>query len=618
VAVYDVPGARPRETRRLYMEEESPALGEILSSIAGSFSLDSETATTMALQYDDADGDRMTLSAGSNSSADVDIMLKELQPPYKLHVMLPQEEFDSHAAVPDSFRGEEHAGVYCVCCHRNVVGFRYKCLVCPDYDICARCEAKATHPGHDMIRICLPRQYPAHFFTRIHRLYERLNHTSSGHAAVIATPPGMEPMAKDLIDDESDLSDSNMEILDYPEDANSAESAELPSIEELTRHMQDLTDADKSDADLVESPETVRETVESVVEVESSEVAEAERAETAHEAVTGNNEGAPVDTIQNLQEEIDKLLAPLCSESETTSERRRERETSSPAVAAEIIVERAIVETDAESDLSATVNGGKRERPSSAASSGSGGENQVSNSPCRSSGSGATPSKCPRTADEVSVELEFDAIVVEEVTEFTNESATDTTVEDGEESDDEEEEEEEEEDDDDDDEKTVVESVNSDELKEEDMIPSPKTRENRREEPDNMELRRALHRAGIDSSLVSSVMSPTIAKYANLKESLDETAPDKHKDTGPTIDVEKEMAAANAFSSSGHKGYFTSPYSANGRHSHLSPSVKVSDARDKMLAMGFSDEDGWLTQLITMKRGNIDEVLDVLAPVKKS
>ena len=59
-------------------------------------------------------------------------------PPYKLHVMLPQEEFDSHAAVPDSFRGEEHAGVYCVCCHRGVIGFRYKCLVCPDYDICAR------------------------------------------------------------------------------------------------------------------------------------------------------------------------------------------------------------------------------------------------------------------------------------------------------------------------------------------------------------------------------------------------------------------------------------------------------------------------------------------------
>ena len=60
------------------MEEESPSLGEILLRIAESFSLDSETATAMALQYDDADGDRMTLTAGSNSAADVDIMLKEL------------------------------------------------------------------------------------------------------------------------------------------------------------------------------------------------------------------------------------------------------------------------------------------------------------------------------------------------------------------------------------------------------------------------------------------------------------------------------------------------------------------------------------------------------------
>ena len=60
------------------------------------------------------------------------------QPPYKLHVTLPHEESEGQTAIPDSFVGEEHAGVYCVCCHRGVVGFRYKCLVCPDYDICAR------------------------------------------------------------------------------------------------------------------------------------------------------------------------------------------------------------------------------------------------------------------------------------------------------------------------------------------------------------------------------------------------------------------------------------------------------------------------------------------------
>ena len=95
----------------------------------------------------------------------------------------------------------------------------------------------------------------------------------------------------------------------------------------------------------------------------------------------------------------------------------------------------------------------------------------------------------------MSDELEFDAIVVEEVTEVTNESAADISFDDGEESDEEEEEEEE----DDDDEKTVVESVNSDELKEENMIPSPNPNENSREELDDLELKRALHRAGIDS-----------------------------------------------------------------------------------------------------------------------
>ena len=37
----------------------------------------------------------------------------------------------------------------------------------------------------------------------------------------------------------------------------------------------------------------------------------------------------------------------------------------------------------------------------------------------------------------------------------------------------------------------------------------------------------------------------------------------------------------------------------------------------QMKSMGFSDEGGWLTQLCSTKRGNIEEILDVLAPVKK-
>ena len=136
-------------------------------------------------------------------------------------------------------------------------------------------------------------------------------------------------MARDLIDDESDLSDSNMEILDYPgliriynqyflmspaifrsEDANNAENGGLPSIEELTRHMQDLTDADKGDADLIELAETAaKEPVGSdeVAVEEGSEVCGAEGTEHAPVAVPGNDEGAPIDTIQ-----VRTILRPPC------------------------------------------------------------------------------------------------------------------------------------------------------------------------------------------------------------------------------------------------------------------------------------------------------------------
>ena len=42
----------------------------------------------------------------------------------------------------------------------------------------------------------------------------------------------------------------------------------------------------------------------------------------------------------------------------------------------------------------------------------------------------------------------------------------------------------------------------------------------------------------------------------------------------------------------------------------------IIEAREQMISMGFSDDDGWLTQLLEMKNGNIEEVIDVLTPVK--
>ena len=61
----------------------------------------------------------------------------------------------------------------------------------------------------------------------------------------------------------------------------------------------------------------------------------------------------------------------------------------------------------------------------------------------------------------------------------------------------------------------------------------------------------------------------------------------------------------------------TSSTSNTGSSSTYDRNSKITEAVGQMKSMGFSDEGGWLTQLCSTKRGNIEQILDVLAPVKK-
>lgn len=51
----------------------------------------------------------------------------------------------------------EHVGVVCDGCDHGIFGTRFKCVVCPDYDLCMKCERKSIHNEHEMLRICTPR-----------------------------------------------------------------------------------------------------------------------------------------------------------------------------------------------------------------------------------------------------------------------------------------------------------------------------------------------------------------------------------------------------------------------------------------------------------------------------
>lgn len=50
-----------------------------------------------------------------------------------------------------------HWGVVCDGCSGPVIGVRYKCLVCDDYDLCSSCEGRGVHVDHNMVTITEPR-----------------------------------------------------------------------------------------------------------------------------------------------------------------------------------------------------------------------------------------------------------------------------------------------------------------------------------------------------------------------------------------------------------------------------------------------------------------------------
>ncbi|CAG0888363.1 unnamed protein product [Darwinula stevensoni] len=64
---------------------------------------------------------------------------------------------DLDATTGESLATEEHPGVMCDSCHQGVRGRRFKCLVCPEFNLCSDCEQlEEQHSHHPMIRFSKP------------------------------------------------------------------------------------------------------------------------------------------------------------------------------------------------------------------------------------------------------------------------------------------------------------------------------------------------------------------------------------------------------------------------------------------------------------------------------
>merc|ERR1712133_310244 len=144
-----------------------------------------------SVSWTDEDGDNVTIGMDE----ELIIALTEMPGPvYKLKVVVKNEEKNRNSGNYQKKSTEEknliHHGVTCDSCEKTPIdGYRYKCVVCDDFDLCGNCEAAGRHPGHNMMRIANPEMvFPQRLFKRIHKMQERVEKSRSRHGREQADP----------------------------------------------------------------------------------------------------------------------------------------------------------------------------------------------------------------------------------------------------------------------------------------------------------------------------------------------------------------------------------------------------------------------------------------------
>ncbi|XP_048345799.1 sequestosome-1 [Sphaerodactylus townsendi] len=119
------------------------------------------------MYYKDEDGDMIAFSS--------DEELKLAMPCVKdgiFHIYvkekkeLKREHLHHHSCRQERPPTVVHPNVVCDGCDGPVVGTRFKCTVCPDYDLCSTCEGKGTHKEHNMIMFQSPLLNPLEWLPR--------------------------------------------------------------------------------------------------------------------------------------------------------------------------------------------------------------------------------------------------------------------------------------------------------------------------------------------------------------------------------------------------------------------------------------------------------------------
>nr|KAF6482245.1 sequestosome 1 [Molossus molossus] len=105
--------------------------------------------------YRDEDGDLVAFSSDEELTMAMSYVKDDI---FRIYIKERKECRRDHRppCAQEAPRNMVHPNVICDGCNGPVVGTRYKCSVCPDYDLCAGCEGKGMHREHSKLAFPSP------------------------------------------------------------------------------------------------------------------------------------------------------------------------------------------------------------------------------------------------------------------------------------------------------------------------------------------------------------------------------------------------------------------------------------------------------------------------------